>query len=1522
MASGHSAKKVPQNIQSSGLAAIPQPDTTQSANPSLIPVIGIGASAGGLDPIEQLFDSMPVDSGNAFVIVQHLSPDFKSLMDQLLVKHSSMDILKITDGTEIKPNSIYLNTPRTLMTLDGNHLRVEQAEPDEKVYLPINIFFTSLAAHRGVNSIAVILSGTGSDGTVGSARICEVGGHVLVQEPESARFDGMPRSILADGLATVSAPPAVLANCIVKLSEGKSIEAFDLSKRLPVSDALDDILSMLKHSHTTDFVQYKDATVNRRIERRAFMRGMEGIDDYRDYLSTDQDELEDLYADLLIEVTEFFRDREAFEVLEKSVIPKLIDDLPEGEVLRVWVPGCASGEEAYSIAILLLEYARKCRKDVLLKIMATDIHIRSMNKASAGIYDESALKKVPNEIVDRYFDRAADQAQIKKYLRNMVFFSTHDITADPPFTRIDLICCRNLLIYLKEHAQEKVMSLLHFSLRKDGYLFLGPSEHIGAISHEFEALSEKWRIYKKLRDIKLLKGGSIFQRKEIGDNITRNAQRVPVPQVEMASTEQSIPFKRAHRSALEDIVKEYAPPGFLLNHEGDVVHIFGGAGKLFPEQTGSFSKRLVDLIKPELKVIVTTALEHGRHKEFSGFNRKAYINSGSEEPICYEVKLRKVDLPAETVRFQLMTIEEIKRFSSETQAVGELNQAELINYDSSDELHQHISALELNLQTSEENLQSTIEELETTNEELQSTNEELMSTNEELQSTNEELHSVNEELYTVSSEHQRKIEDLTEKDADIELLLRTSKIATIHLDEKMRLRRYSDEACSVFNILPSDIGRPIQHITVKAIGDDDIVQMVERVSASMETFDSRMKSDEQVFLVRIMPYNPEDNRSNGVVITIVNITDVEVVNSELTSLNSQYNKLAEKTDTGLMLWDAQTNLVKHCNSRFATLRGSTIEDIVGQSVWNYFPAEGHQKYKQLVSEIEPDGVRNVEIDLIDKDGRPGTRNVYIHAISYDGVNVQEYQSMGQDISDEVNYKKALEELFLLFSNDELDFDEKVDAMLILGINYFGMEIGVFGALSGDHYRISNIKGTAKSALTVGQDIPLKETFSGHYLLDKQACFCVEHVSESPYADTIPQNMYEVESYIGATVYTGAGPYGSVYFSSREKRARPFTSQTNSFAMLLSSWLGFLLENEDRVENLNMQAEFHKSMFENVPVMLFLADKEGLIISASDRLCDMLGFERNRLPGKECLKVFDFDDDTAFRAALEKGSVSEVPLTLSIPGGRKIDVELSSSIKALGALQGVRLMAFMDVSSRNVALKNVEMQNDRLEIANESLNRFAFAASHDLQEPLRKIQQFSGFLVEDAKDQLGHDGQSHLNIILGASERMSALISDLLTYSGASRGEPNKQTISLNQILKDVQDELQLRIDESDVKIVIGNLPDVIGDKSLVRQLFTNLVSNGIKYHSRDRQVRITVEAYSKNGRNGVTVSDNGIGFEMKHAKSIFEPFNRLHRTKEYSGNGIGLAICTMVCEKHRWSLKAKSEVGSGSVFIIEFSDND
>lgn len=1485
----------------------------------LIPVTAVGASAGGLEPIEQFFDAMPADSGCAFVIIQHLSPDFRSLMDELLARHSTMKIYKIEDGMEIMPNSIFLNTPRTVMTLEGNQLQVKKVNTEDNVYLPIDIFFESLARNRGEQAVGIVLSGTGSDGTKGSAFINKVGGSILVQNPETTRFDGMPRSVLANGHSTLVASPVILARCVERLLKKESLEGLDASTRMPITDPLSDVLSMLKHTHGTDFLQYKDATIHRRIERRAQMRGLTDIDDYRDILTVDKHELHELYADLLIEVTEFFRDQAAFEVLENDVIPKLIDHQSDGGSLRVWVPGCASGEEAYSIAILLQEYARGRGIFLHLKIMATDIHVRSMNQASSGIYHETALKNVPAEIVERYFDCADGQAQIKPQLRNMVFFSTHDLTRDPPFTRIDLISCRNLLIYLKEDAQEKVMNLLHFSLRKDGYLFLGPSEHIGAISHEFEPVNEKWRMYRKLRDVKLLSGESIFHRTDFASNVTRssNHQRSS-SKADMVKSDESIPFKRAHRTALESIVERHAPPGFLLGEDGVIVHIFGNAGELIPLQAGSFSRRLVDMIMPELKVIVTTALDHGRHHDFTEFSRSAYIRAEGEAPVSYEVTLSNVEVPGEALKFQLLTVEKLSLKSKKTGPSVPISQEEMEAFDSSEILRQRISSLEHSLQSSEESLQSTIEELETSNEELQSTNEELMSTNEELQSTNEELHSVNEELYTVSAEHQRKNEDLTERDTDIDVLLQASKIGTIHLDEELRLRRYSNNARSVFNILPQDVGRPINHITIRSAGES-VIELAEQVNQAHETYEKIIQIEDETFLLRFMPYRARQDHPCGVLITVIDITDFETVSAELADLNIHYRDIVEKTETALVRWSAQTSEITYCNPLYASRWGMSAEELIGQEIYKLYNDDDERNMLQgFVGSIEPEKMRSFVQDYNDHTGKVRSMSVSIRAISSDGADVQLYQASGQDLTEEAIYRISLEQLFSAFTDDGIGFDEKIDRLLRVGCNYFELDRASLGMIMGDSIQVISVFGEAVSSEKPGDTVLLSETFSGRYF-DNQACLANDSISENMSNLTERQLATGIESYIGAAVHNGSGPYGTVDFYSKKSRGRFYSSREESFAMLLGSWLGFLVEQQEHKEFMSKQTEHYKSLFHNVPVMMFLSDKDGLIISASDRLCSKLGVESDTLPGNNCLKVLSINETTKLKAALADGNVSRLPFTMQTYDGVTLEIELNSSIKPIGTLQGVRMVVLIDVSERNMALRDSEGQNKRLEAANESLNQFAFIASHDLQEPLRKIQQFSSFLEEDLEGQLTGDGRFHLDTIVDASARMSTLIYDLLSYSGASKEEPKLETISLNKMMTDVLDELELSVQESAADIFIGSLPDIEGDKMLVRQLMTNLLSNSIKYRSDNRPLKISLEGFGIKNKEGVRIVDNGIGFDMEFSKKIFDPFNRLHNSKDYKGNGIGLAICSTVCDKHNWTLSTDSKVNVGSTFIITFA---
>lgn len=1490
----------------------------------LIRIAAIGASAGGLEPIETFFDSMPADSGCAFVIIQHLSPDFRSLMDELLARHSSMNIHRVTDGMQIEPNSIYLNPPRSVMTVKGNVLRVEKIETQDTVYLPIDLFFLSLAQSRGDNSIGLVLSGTGSDGTRGSQAISEVGGHVLVQDPETTRFDGMPKSAVADGHYSLIASPHDLALAVDRLIKGESLEGLSKSERQPIAEPMQDLLSMLKHRYGTEFEQYKEATVKRRIERRAQMRRITDINDYRDVLNTDEAELQELYADLLIEVTEFFRDVSAFDTLQQQVIPELMANLKDGDALRVWVPGCASGEEAYSIAILLQEQARAKGLFLHLKILATDIHIRSMNQASSGIYPESALKDVPEELVRRYFDLADGQAQIKPTTRNMVFFSTHDLMRDPPFTRIDLISCRNLLIYLKEDAQEKVMNLLHFSLRKNGFLFLGPSEHIGTIAHEFEVVSEKWRIFKKRRDIKLLPAESIFQRADMSQDIAAvNTQTRLLPQSRKTvrhgtiSDENTIPFKRAQRSALETIVSRYAPPGFLLTEDGAIVHIFGNAGELLPLQSGSFSKQIVDLIRPDMKVIITAALDHARSSEFEGFRRTAYVKDDENTSTTYEVSLERLVLPGESLRFLLLSLLN-KGTSAVSQKAQQREAKDFLSNESADALQQRILVLEHSLQSSEESLQSTIEELETSNEELQSTNEELMSTNEELQSTNEELHSVNEELYTVSAEHQRKNEELTERDTDVDMLLQLSKIGTVHLDEDLRLLRYTNKARSIFNIMPQDLGRPFNHITSQSI-EHDIVGMVNTVKASQEVVETEIKVSDEAYLLRILPYQRDANAGGGVLITIIDITDLRQMRIELQNLNDEYKDIVENTDSFIVRWDATTNKINFCNELFAKRWNADAEDMNGKDIVSLRSEDQQDKFREAIAEVKIGESHSTVYSFIDINGNKNSARTTTRAISKDGKTISEYQTIGNDFTEEQAYRDSLDRLSNSFSDSDIDPEEKLREILQIGLDFFQLDTALVSMISGQRYTVRKVVSNTPVSYNAGAELDLNDTVCGQFI-EKRHSLLIDNLSGSELNNLPCHRKTGIESFVGATIQTASGPYGSLSFSSSTPRRRDYGHNEKNFAILIAKWIGFLLGNVEQLEFQEKQTDYYKSLFASVPTILLLTDPEGLIISTSNLFSQQVGEKSETIPGRNCLEFIHSNDKELVKKSLSEGTALDLPVKMFHSEKGYFDAEVNITVKSIGTLQGIRMITATDVTSRNIALRDSEEQNKRLESANENLNQFAFIASHDLQEPLRKIQQFSSFLEEDLEDVLSEDAQFHLNVIVDASQRMSTLIHDLLRYSGTTQAEADMEELDTSAMMQEILQEMELSIEESNAKVTVIDVPDVTGNRSLLKQLFTNLVSNSLKYKSSERAPEIEIRGFGKDNKDGIMIADNGIGFDMNFSKKIFEPFNRLHNNKEYKGNGIGLAICSTVCEKHGWHLSAESELGKGSKFIVTFND--
>lgn len=823
-------------------------------------VVGIGASAGGLDAIERLFDQMPVDTGMSFVLVQHLSPNFESLMDELLARHTDIPIHRVTDGMPIKPNGIYLIPPKKNMVLSQGKLLLTDQDSSGSLNLPIDIFFRSLAQDAGRRAIAIILSGTGSDGSRGIREVHDAGGLVVVQDLESASFDGMPRSAASTDIVDVVCTPDTMADNILQyvrnpldFPRGETQFPDEVAQ---TGDRFD-IFRLFRHKFGIDFSLYRPATIDRRIERRVQMTRTGDLKKYIAYLENNTEELDALYRDLLVEVTQFFRDPEAFNVLQTEVLPGLVQSAPAASELRIWVPGCATGEEAYSHAMVLDDEVTRSGKDLTFKVFATDVHQRSLETASAGVYPSAAVEDMPEKFRSKYFISNGELYHVTRELRQRVIFAHNDITHDPPFTKIDLISCRNVLIYLEPKVQKKVLSLFHFGLQTGGILVLGPSESLGDLSSEFETIDRHWRIYRKQRDVRLPMATRMPMTSALSRVIPARPSFIAKTPLDDSDSTMS--------AAYRELLSKYVPPSLLVNEYFELVHSFGDASKLLKQPGGRSTLDVLKMVKGDLRTAIAAAL----HK--SAQQRAPVVYKGVRTEVNGEdAQLKVVVEPyvRDSHRMFLICLEEMK---APTPPPPESEQ----QFDVQEQSSERIESLEQELAYTRESLQSTVEELETSNEELQSTNEELIASNEELQSTNEELHSVNEELYTVNSEHKQKIEELTVMTNDMDNLLKSTDIGTLFLDRELRIRMFTQAISAAFNILEQDIGRPIDHIAFR-LDHPNLMEDINAVMQNEQPIERECEGpDNRTYLLRIMPYRAGANRMDGIALTLTDVTAVK-----------------------------------------------------------------------------------------------------------------------------------------------------------------------------------------------------------------------------------------------------------------------------------------------------------------------------------------------------------------------------------------------------------------------------------------------------------------------------------------------------------------------------------------------------------------------------------------------------------------------------------------------------------------------
>ena len=825
------------------------------SNPDPSFVVAIGASAGGLEAIERMFDRMPEDTGMAFVLVQHLSPDFKSLMDELLARWTNMPIYKAENNLRIERDSIYLMPPRKAMVISGGCLLLTDKDPNEGLTYPIDQVFRSLAQDYGTRSIAIVLSGTGTDGSRGIRDIHEAGGLVISQQEETARFDGMPRSARDSGAADLFMSPEEIPTALEKFATNYPIG--ELTSGDEGADNLHRVFATLKDSYEIDFRLYKPTTTMRRIERRIMLANADGLGDYVERVKSDRTELEMLYKDLLIGVTRFFRDPDAFRKLDEVAIERLVEEADEVEPIRIWVTACATGEEAYSIAILFTEAIERSGKNVQFKIFATEVNRQALDFAALGQYPEDRIVGISPERLDRFFTREGSVYQVSAQLRQMIVFAPHNLTKDPPFTKVNLISCRNLMIYMDSAVQQKVLSLFHFGLKTGGVLFLGPSESCGELGDEFKVLDRQWKVFEKSKE------GHVPDHMRIQfsmGNRSGSSSRAP------SNSELQL-------STYDALLEAVMPTSLLVGDDGNLVHTFGNAGEFLQLERGRSSFDFLERVEPELQIPISAAMRRAAKERepvtFSGVLVKKLEKQ-------FDVTVTSFFNRRTDTRFYLVQLEEQKSGQEELP----------ITIDMENISGEQIAAMEIELRQSKQNLQATIEELESSNEELQAANEELVASNEELQSTNEELHSVNEELYTVNAEHQNKIAQLSELTRDMEHLLESTEVHTIFLDSQLAIRKFTPRIADKFNFLPQDVGRRIFDFT-HSIDCDNLSAKIQNVIATGEIWQAEVRDRGDCwFLLRILPYRATPDGANespidGALLTLIDISALKEASAAL-----------------------------------------------------------------------------------------------------------------------------------------------------------------------------------------------------------------------------------------------------------------------------------------------------------------------------------------------------------------------------------------------------------------------------------------------------------------------------------------------------------------------------------------------------------------------------------------------------------------------------------------------------------------
>lgn len=849
--------------------------------------MGIGASAGGLEALTQFLEHTPTDTGMAFVVVQHLDPTHKGMLPDLLQRTTRMKVVQVTDRVRVRPDRVYVIPPNRDLSLLHGTLHLLAPVAPRGLRLPIDSFFRSLAEDQRERSIGIILSGMGSDGTLGLKAIKERAGLALVQDPATAKFDAMPRSAAEAGLADIVASADTLpAKLIAYRRHVPQIGKAEQPLEGKTQGALEKIVILLRSHTGNDFTLYRRSTLHRRVERRMGIHQLGRIADYVRYLQENPQEMDILFKELLIGVTNFFRDTAAWKELTKNVLPSLLADRPENSVLRAWVVGCSTGEEAYSLAMAFVETVKHLKlQNLSLQIYATDLDKDAIDKARHGFFPKAISAEVSPARLARFFVKEDNGYRINKEIRSMVVFAPQNLIMDPPFTKLDFLSCRNLLIYLTPELQKKIFPLFHYSLNARGVLFLGSAESIGNFTHLFTPLALKERIFQR-HEATLLSGQLDFPAVFLPGRADRSA----------APSVAASPAPSLQMLADQLLQSRFAPPAVLVNDQGDILYISGRTGKYLEPAAGKANWNILAMAREGLRYDLTGALQKVHRKKGAITVRGIRLDASPSAP-CVDIVVQSLEEPREMFGMVLIVFTDSPPpVEARTTAGGGKTSS---RQHAQKELQRELQRAREEVQAGREEMQTSQEELKSMNEELQSTNEELQSTNEELMTSKEEMQSLNEELQTVNAELQAKLDELSGANNDMKNLLNSTDIATVFLDNDLHVRRFTLQAKTIIKFIPSDVGRPITDLASDLLYPTLVADSREVLRTLVFSERAISTKDGRWFTVRVMPYRTMDNLIDGLVITFADITASKKLEAELRAEHAQMTRQATARDAAM-----------------------------------------------------------------------------------------------------------------------------------------------------------------------------------------------------------------------------------------------------------------------------------------------------------------------------------------------------------------------------------------------------------------------------------------------------------------------------------------------------------------------------------------------------------------------------------------------------------------------------------------------